>query len=153
MKTSRCRMWIPVILLGISFGCCQCDEPQVVVAEEPTRDGVFLHISHGGGDAHRVLMALKMAEMMAADKDVLVYFDIQGIEVVLAEGEDITSDHFPNSHAQLATLQELGVPLFACPGCLKAAGKTPEDLAPGIQVAEKAAFFNFTEGRILTLDY
>jgi hypothetical protein len=42
---------------------------------------------------------------------------------------------------------------MACPGCLKAAGKTAADLAPGIQVADKAAFFGFTKGRILTLDY
>lgn len=43
--------------------------------------------------------------------------------------------------------------LIACPGCLKAAGKTPADLAPGIQVADKKALFNFTKGRILSLDY
>jgi hypothetical protein len=42
---------------------------------------------------------------------------------------------------------------MACPGCLKAAGKSPADLAPGILVADKARFFSFTKGRILTLDY
>jgi hypothetical protein len=42
---------------------------------------------------------------------------------------------------------------MACPGCLKAAGKSPADLAPGILVADKARFFSFTKGRILALDY
>jgi hypothetical protein len=42
---------------------------------------------------------------------------------------------------------------MACPGCLKAAGKTEEDLADGVQIADKAKFFSFTKGRILTLDY
>jgi hypothetical protein len=42
---------------------------------------------------------------------------------------------------------------MACPGCLKNAGKTPEDLRPGITVADKDKFFNFTKGRILTLNY
>lgn len=45
------------------------------------------------------------------------------------------------------------VTLMACPGCLKAAGKSVGDLAPGVKVAEKEAFFSFTRGRILTLDY
>jgi hypothetical protein len=42
---------------------------------------------------------------------------------------------------------------MACPGCLKAAGKTPADLAAGIQVANKDKFFSFTSGRVITLDY
>ena len=90
---------------------------------------------------------------MAADKDVLVYFDISGIDVVLSDAADISYTEFESSRPQIATLLELGVPLYACPGCLKAAGKTAEDLADGIQVANKDAFFDFTDGRILTLDY
>jgi predicted peroxiredoxin len=118
-----------------------------------TRDGVFVHITHGPDDPHRVLMALNMAAMMAADHPVLVYFDIDGIEVVLADAENITHAHFPASQTQLEALTAKGVTLMACPGCLKAAGKTPADLADGIEVADKARFFSFTSGRILTLDY
>jgi predicted peroxiredoxin len=123
-------------------------------AENPApRDGVFIHISHGPNDPHRVLMALNMAKIMSEDHDVLVYFDINGIEVVLKDAEDIAFSDFPMSKTQIADLLKKGVPLMACPGCLKAAGKTPADLAPGIQVADKAKFFSFTKGRILTLDY
>ena len=126
---------------------------QAAFAAEPPRDGVFIHITHGPENPHRVLMALQMAVLMAADHDVLVYLDIRGIEVVLAGAEDITFSHFPSARTQLARLAELGVPVQACPGCLKAAGKGPEDLAAGIRVADKEAFFSFTKGRILTLDY
>ncbi len=37
--------------------------------------------------------------------------------------------------------------------CLKAANHQPEDLIKGVKLAEKEAFFNFTQGRILSLDY
>jgi len=147
-------IFIAVGIVSLSgFGCRDYDQQAEIEVIEPARDGVFLHISHGAEEPHRVLMGLKMAELMAADRDVLVYFDITGIEVVLADAEDIVHSEFPSSKAQLAKLLEIGVPLYACPGCLKAAGKTPDDLAEGIQVANKDAFFDFTDGRILTLDY
>jgi predicted peroxiredoxin len=119
----------------------------------PPRDGVFIHISHGKDDPHRLLMALSMANMMADDHDVAVYFDIKAVEVVLKDAPDVSYAHFRPSGAQLADLKERGVPLMACPGCLKAAGKSAADLAPGITVADKERFFSFTKGRILTLDY
>jgi predicted peroxiredoxin len=120
---------------------------------EPPRDGVFIHVSHGGEDPHRVLMALSMASIMSEDRDVLVYFDIKGIDVVLQNGDDLTYSHFPSSKTQLAALPKKGVILMACPGCLKAVDKTAADLAPGVQIADKDRFFSFTKGRILTLDY
>ena len=98
-------------------------------------------------------MALKMATMMSMDKDVLVYFDIKGIEVVLKDAKDITYPTFPSAQESLKTLIDKGITVFACPGCMKAAGKTADDLMPGVKVAEKEAFFNFTKGRILALDY
>jgi predicted peroxiredoxin len=118
-----------------------------------TRDGVFVHISHGQDDPHRVLMALNMANIMAEDHDVLVYFDIKGVEVVLKNAENLSYSHFISSRDQLSSLVRKGAILMACPGCLKAVGKTPDDLAPGVQVADKNQFFSFTQGRILTLDY
>ena len=145
-KLRPCVMMIG-LLIPLAYG-------QLVWAEDGgKRDGVFIHISHGVEDPHRVLMALSMAGMMATSRDVLVYFDIKGIEVVLENAPDLTYSHFPASKAQLAKLIEMGVGVYACPGCLKAAGKTPKDLMPGVKAAEKDAFFAFTEGRILTLDY
>jgi predicted peroxiredoxin len=84
---------------------------------------------------------------------VTVYFDITGIDVVLKDSPEITFSHFPSSKTQIQKLLNKGITIMACPGCLKVAGKTPEDLAEGISVAEKDKFFNFTRGRILTIDY
>jgi predicted peroxiredoxin len=98
-------------------------------------------------------MALSMAAMMSEDHDVLVYFDIKGVEVVLKDAKDVKYSHFTPLKAQLAELQRRGVTLMACPGCLRAAGKTAADLGAGVQVADKAKFFSFTTGRIVTLDY
>jgi len=122
-------------------------------AQECPKDGVFLHISHGTDDPHRLLMALNMAAIMAEDHDVLVYFDVKAIDAVLKDSPDVTYSHFPTSKAQIKTLLEKKVTLMACPGCLKAADKTKGDLADGIQLADKKKFFSFTKGRILTLDY
>ena len=123
------------------------------------RDGVFIHLSHGitgehaGEHIDRVLMALHMASMMAADRDVLVYFDSRGVEVVLRDAEDVQSKVFESSKTLLKKLIDQKVGLYVCPSCLKVHGKSPSDLMPGVKIAEKDAFFDFTEGRILTLDY
>lgn len=138
-----------VLCIGLISGCQQ----EQTLMSEPVKDGVFIHISNGTNDPHRVLMALNMAAIMAEDKDVLVYFDIKGVEVVLKNATDLEFSHFPSSLTQLKNLIEKGVHLYVCPGCLKAAGKTEADVMEGVKIAEKEAFFNFTSGRILTLDY
>lgn len=130
-----------------------CFVPVLTSGAQETRDGVFIHITHGTDNPHQVLMALRMADVMSEDHDVLVYFDIKGVEVVLKEADDLTYSHFASSKDQLASLVKKGVTLMACPGCLKAAEKTKDDLAAGIQLADSKTFFGFTKGRILTLDY
>lgn len=133
----------PVVLLAAAAG----------LNAGEARDGVFIHISHGAEDPHPLLMALQMANIMSSDHPVLVYFDIRAVEAVLKDSKDVQFAHFPSLKTQLSELAKRGVVLMACPGCLKAAGKTSADLAPGIQVADKSKFFAFTSGRILTLDY
>ena len=136
-------VWVAIAGAGVAAG-------QDTTAK---RDGVFIHISHGPDDPHRLLMALSMATMMSEDHDVLVYFDITGVDAVLDGAEDVTYAHFTPLSDQLGELHRRGVTLMACPGCLKAAGRSAEDLVAGVQVADKARFFSFTAGRILTLDY
>jgi predicted peroxiredoxin len=130
---------------------CQSASPRP--AGQAPRDGVFIHISKGEENPHAVLMALRMATLMSADRDVLVYFDLKGVNVVLKDSPDLTFAPFDSSQAQLKGLIDKRIPIYVCPGCLKAAGKTPDDVRPGVKIAEKEAFFNFTKGRILTLDY
>lgn len=120
---------------------------------QPPRDGVFVHISRGYDDPHRLLMGLNLASMMAESRDVLVYFDIKAVEVLLKDAEDVTFAHFPSARTLLQKLRERGATLMACPGCLKVIGKTKDDLLEGVEIAEKDRFFTFTRGRILSLDY
>jgi predicted peroxiredoxin len=139
-----------LVLFICSISTCQKEQAPM---KDPVRDGIFIHISNGTNDPHRVLMALNMAAIMAEDKDVLVYFDIKGVEVVLKDSPDLVLSHFPSSKTQLQNLMEKDVSLYVCPGCLKAAGKNEADVMDGVKIAEKQAFFNFTKGRILSLDY
>jgi len=121
--------------------------------QEEVKDGVLIHISHGTDDPHRVLMALSIADRMSADKDVIIYIGITGIDVVLKDSPDLTLEPFKSSKTLIQNLLDKGITIMACSTCLKAAGKSPEDLAEGISVADKDKFFNFTKGRILTIDY
>lgn len=151
MSTSKITFFVILLFLAVGLVAgCQQDQTQM---SAPVKDGVFIHISNGANDPHRVLMALNMAAIMAEDKDVLVYFDIKGVDVVLKDAIDLEFSHFPSSRTQLKNLMEKGVHLYVCPGCLKAAGKTEVDVMDGVKNADKEAFFNFTKGRILTLDY
>jgi predicted peroxiredoxin len=122
-------------------------------ASTPVRDGVFIHITESYNDPHRVLMPLKMATIMAADKDVIVYMDIHAVELLVKGAKDLTYTDFDSFQTYLKQLLDMKVGVYACPTCLKIAGFTPEDLMDGVQIAQKDKFFNFTEGRILALDY
>jgi len=123
------------------------------VVSEPARDGIFIHITEGYDDPHRVLMPLKMATMMAEGKDVMVYMDIHAVELLVRDAKDLNYEDFESARTYIKQLNDKGVGVYACPTCLKIAGFEPADLMEGVQAAEKDAFFNFTEGRILTLDY
>jgi predicted peroxiredoxin len=57
------------------------------------------------------------------------------------------------AHTYIKQLVDLGVGIYACSTCLEVAGFVGDDLMSGIQTAQKDKFFNFTKGRIITLDY
>jgi len=139
----------PAIVLAVVG--CQSTPARPDVASG--RDGVFIHITRGPEDPHALLMALKMASLMATDRDVLVYVDLKGVEAVTKDAPDVVFPPFESSRTQIAGLLAKGVPIYVCPGCLKALNRKPGDLMPGLRIAEKEAFFSFTKGRILTLDY
>jgi predicted peroxiredoxin len=144
--------WIAALsIVGVLAAFCWA--VQAAAPDKAVRDGVFIHVTKGVEHPHDVLMALRMAELMAPDRDVILYFDIKGVEVVLKDAPDLRHKPFASSHTALTALMGKGVTVCACPGCLAAADKSADDLRPGIAVAEKDRFFNFTKGRILTLDY
>lgn len=139
---------ISLCLLG------SCVNVKNEAVEQPTyQDGVFIHITKAYEDAHRVLMPLKMASMMAEDKDVLVYLDIEAVNFLMNDSEDIAHEGFESAHTYINRLVEQGVGVYACPTCLQVAGLDPANLMDGVQTAQKDKFFNFTKGRILSLSY
>jgi len=91
--------------------------------------------------------------MMSADKDVLVYMDIHAVNILVNGSDDMKYADFESARTYIKQLTDKGVGVYACPTCLKIAGYKPEDLIEGVQVAQKDKFFNFTKGRIITLDY
>ncbi len=156
------KLYFFLLLPAFLFACNMPDgdqqttnaEADTTSAVETVRDGVFVHLSHGSEDPHRVWMAMKMADIMSQDKDVLLYFDIKAVEVVLKNAPDVSlKEGFSGSQEMLKKLISNGVELLVCPGCLEVAGKTPEDVMEGVGIAEKELFFSFTKGRILTIDY
>ena len=102
---------------------------------------------------HKVLMPMKMAVMMSEDKDLLVYLDINSVELLVKSAKDLEHKDFDTFQSYLNQLLEKKVGVYACPTCLKVAGFKPEDLVNGVKTAEKEKFFNFTEGKVITLDY
>ena len=144
------------LLVALAIGACtrqsqEMDEIRQQAEKTTVKDGMFIHVT--SNDPHRVLMALNMAEMISGDHDVLMYFDIDGVKVLVKDAPDITYAQFPGSHGQLKKLIDKGVIIQACPGCLEAAGYSEADLMDGIVTADKERFFSFTNGRIITLDY
>jgi predicted peroxiredoxin len=128
-------------------------EKPAIANMDSVRDGVFIHITESYNDPHRVLMPLKMATMMAKDKDVLIYMDIHAVELLVKGAKDMKFADFESFQTYIKQLAAQKVGIYACPTCLKIAGFKPEDLMDGVQVAQKDKFFNFTKGRIITLDY
>jgi predicted peroxiredoxin len=151
-----------LIIAGLLFISCNQNPKNVgtskmdqkaIETHNSTKDGVFIHITESYNDPHRVLMPLKMATMMAMDKDVIVYMDIHAVELLVKGAKDMTYSDFDSFQSYVKQLIDKNVGVYACPTCLKIAGFKPEDLMDGVQVAQKDKFFNFTQGRIVTLDY
>jgi len=128
-------------------------EANTIAISDTVRDGVFIHITESYNDPHRVLMPLKMAVLMSKDQDVLVYMDIHAVELLVKDAKDLKFSDFSSAQAYIKDLLANNVGIYACPTCLATAGFKPEQLMEGIQLAQKDKFFNFTKGRIITLDY
>ena len=150
MKKILTMLLIPLLLAA----CVRVEQaPETRVETEKPTDGAFIHISKGSEDSHAVLMAMMLADKFSTSNDVLVFFDKQGIEMVVTSAPDLQMEPFDGSDAIFERLLDRDVEILACPACLQKAGYEEEDLRAGVKIAEKERFFDFTEGRILTLDY
>ncbi len=140
-------VWRWALAAAVVFGLAGCGGT--------SRDGVLVHATAGPGNPHRLLMALRMADLMSEDsrRDVIVYCDIDAVHALVKTAPGVALSPFPSLDELLGRLSKRGVRIMACPSCLSAAGLSEKDLRDGVTVAEKDAFFSFTKGRILTLDY
>jgi predicted peroxiredoxin len=157
MKNLNLLLFIALLVISCNQNPKQTDithnHADMVNTETSVRDGVFIHITESYNNPHRVLMPLKMAVMMSMDKDVIVYMDIKAVELLDKSSADLNFAEFESAHSYIKQLTDKGVGVYACPTCLKIAGFKPENLIDGVHVAQKDKFFNFTKGRIITLDY
>ena len=151
MKKLVALLLIPLF----ASACIRVDntESPTTKVSEPETDGAFIHISKGSGDTHDVLMALMLADKFSTSNDVLVFFDKEGIELVTRDAPNLEMDPFDSSDEIFKRLINNGATILACPACMEIAGVDESDLRAGVKLAEKEMFFEFTEGRILTLDY
>lgn len=87
------KVWLVTLAVGvIALGAIAQSDSQSRI-----RDGVLIHVSHGSDNPHRALMALRMAEVMSEDHDVLVYFDITAVELILKEANELEIKESPSS--------------------------------------------------------
>jgi predicted peroxiredoxin len=144
-----------LLILFLAAACIRVDtsETPSIPEKEKKTDGVFIHISKGEADTHDVLMALMLADKFSTSNDVCVFFDKDGIDMVSKDAPNLEMDPFDPSDDIFERLVNLGVDILACPACMKIAGVEEGDLRNGVKLAEKEKFLNFTEGRILSLDY
>ena len=150
MKKAFALLLVPLLLSS----CIRVStESEAAPEADPKTDGAFIHISKGAEDTHDVLMALMLADKFSTSNDVLVFFDKKGIEMVTKDAPNLSMEPFESSDEIFARLVDLDVSILACPACMQVSGVSEEDLREGVKMAEKEQFFDFTEGRILTLDY
>ncbi len=152
-------------LAVVAIFVCLCIEPSFaqkkkqVQPEAPApppvvlHDGALIQISHGSDDPQSALMGLTLALRLSEDKNVLVFFDNQGVEVVLNKAASLEFKKFEPSKILLDKLVKKGVKLIVCPTCLEVVNKTQYDLEKGVMIAQKDDFFNFTNGRIVSFTF
>jgi len=150
------KITILLAVFLVAASCIRVNEnpvPKINMSHLAETEGIFIHVKQGPENEHEVLMALSMATKFASDYDVLMYFDIDGIEMVTKDAPNLEMEPFGSSDRLFNKLVDAGVTIFACPGCMEVAGVKPSDLRTGVTPAEKHEFFDFTDGRILSIDY
>ena len=134
----------------------QTEEPApqpAYVPPPPAPDGVFIQISSGLSDPQSVLMGLTMALRMAEDHEVMIFLDVKGPEIVLSKTQSLEMKKYEPSKILIQKLIDRGVKIEVCSTCLEVLNRTEFDLIKGVKIANKADFFEFTRGRILSFHY
>lgn len=102
-----------------------------------------LNITSGSEDLHSVTMALQLAGHALDDgRDVSLFFNVRGPELARADlSEKVAFHGNPPIRKMIASLQERGATVIACPHCMEVLGVTADDLLPGARVATRELLF------------
>ena len=117
------------------------------------RDGVLVHISSSADNPQKVLMGLTLALKMADDHDVYIYLDNAAVTLFLNNSKSIEFAKFEASKILFTKLLDKGAKITVCPICLEVSNHNQYELMKGVSLTQKEDFFNFTKGRIISLDY
>lgn len=127
--------------------------PPEEAAPPGTGRDILIHISSGPEDKWKVCMALKLAEELAVDNNVEVYFDYTGAAVPLKSTEDFDWRPFPPAKKQLARLIEMKAKVAVSRASLESLWKKPTDVMPDVQVIEMGEMLDFAKGPVTVLQY
>ncbi|MCB9230864.1 MAG: DsrE family protein [Bacteroidia bacterium] len=116
------------------------------------KSGVLIHVMEGQ-EPYKFLLALDMAERMAADHDVMVYFDHLAVNAVMKDAKDVQYSPFTPMREQLGKLKKLGVKMRACEPCVAASWRKPEELSPEVTMFKPAELTELGGGNVMTFSY
>lgn len=114
---------------------------------------VIVHIKSGLEDQHSVMMGLNKAKMaVESGKNVLVYFDVRGVNVVLKNTQINFKDFMP-SQTIISGLVNSGAEVYVCPHCLMIEGYEMKDVQNGVKELKPESIFEFVKKDTISLDY
>jgi predicted peroxiredoxin len=112
-------------------------------APEKARVPIVINMTAGKEDLHSFWMGLQLASHALADgRQATVYMNVNAPFLASKKApEDLRFGELPTPREQIAELLKKGAKIIVCPGCLKVAGLTKEDLLPGLVLGTKEALF------------
>lgn len=125
------------------------------------KDGLLVHIASGPGSDesnHRIIMGLNLAyNALKSGRPVLVFFDVKGVVIPVQSEPDVAHEShkemIPSAKEAMRKILDEGGRIMVCPACLKHAGFGEGDLIEGAEMGKMDTIFNFTDGRVITLDW
>jgi len=112
-------------------------------APEKAKAPIVINMTAGKEDLHSFWMGLQLASHALGDgRKATVYMNVNAPFLASKKApEDLRFGEMPTPREQIADLLKKGASIIVCPGCLKVAGLTKDDLLPGLELGTKEALF------------
>ena len=110
---------------------------------EKAKAPIVINMTAGKEDLHSFWMGLQLASHALGDgRKATVYMNVNAPFLASKKApEDLRCGELPTPREQIAELLKNGAKIVVCPGCLKVAGLTKDDLLPGLELGTKEALF------------